>query len=308
MAIVKTLTTLLRMNADDFKKSVDKAKSNYTKFSKKDTSSINKNLGSLKAAIAAVGIGAGLSKVTSELADMEKKVSALSGAVGGDLLQARVMFDDLNELSRQLPQSFDEITKSALSLSKVGLTADEDTLKAISQIAIGTGKEMSSVSDTFSKVVLGQTDSLKELGIVAVDNGNTISASFKGQTVEIGKTTQEMSAYLKTFAKENYGATLDYQMQGITGTLKNVGDAWGDLFRQIGESGLGDVIKTSLDILYQSVDKLTSFIANNTAFNEFFDGLNRFIVEAVEGISSFSDFVSESFNEMKTGFSGDTSS
>ena len=311
MAIVKTLTTLLRMNADDFKKSVDKAKSDYTKFSKnikKENSLINKNLGSLKTALAAVGVGVGLSKVTSELSDMEKKVSALSGAVGGDLLQARVMFDDLNELSRQLPQSFDDITKSALNLSKVGLTADEDTLKAISQIAVGTGKDMSSVSDTFSKAVLGQTKSLKELGIVAVDNGNTISATFKGQTVEVGKTTQEMSAYLQTFAKENYGATLDYQMQGITGTLKNVGDAWGDLFRQVGESGLGEVIKTSLDILYQSVDKLTSFIANNTAFNEFFDGLNRFIVEAVEGISSFTDFVSESFNEMKTGFSGNTSS
>lgn len=259
MAIVKTLTTLLRMNADDFKKSVDKAKSNYTKFSKnikKDTSSINKDLGSLKTAIAAVGIGAGLSKVTSELSDMEKKVSAFSGAVGGDLLQARVMYDDLNELSRQLPQSFDEITKSALSLSKVGLTADADTLKAISQIAIGTDKEMSSVSETFSKAVLGQTDSFKDLGIVAVDNGKTISATFKGQTVEIGKTTQELNTYLQTFAKENYGATLDYQMQGITGTLKNVGDAWGDLFRQVGESGLGDVIKTSLDILYQSVDKI----------------------------------------------------
>ena len=52
--------------------------------------------------------------------DAEQSISKLSAATG-DMDSARILFNDLNSLSREVPQSFDEITSAAINLNKSGM-------------------------------------------------------------------------------------------------------------------------------------------------------------------------------------------
>ena len=177
------------------------------------------------------------------------KVSSLS-AITGNIEDAKLLFNDLNNLSRKIPQQFDDITAAAVNLNKSGIVPTEENIKALSAIAVGTNNTLASVSQVVTSAALGQVKALKQLGIVAKATGDQIEVSYKGQKSVIDNTSESIMKYINDISKNNFAETLN--------ATKNLSDAWSDMWTAI---ATGDVGKEIADSIYTASRALDTFTA-----------------------------------------------
>ena len=294
--VVNYAGTVLSLNTDRYKKSLKQMQSDTSSTLKSITSSFKTMLAPLAGL---VGITSSFRQVVSSLKDYESKVSSLSG-ITSSLDEAKALFSDLNALSRKLPQSFDEIAQSAVNLNKAGLKPSEQTMKSLSAIAVGTGKSLTDVSQTLASASLGRVKALQQLGINAEQVGDKLILTYKGQREEIDATNVALEKYMQRLATSNFGDTLNFQMQGMTGATKNLGDAWSDLWTTISTGQVGEEIAKTIFKASQALDSFTSAL-NSPAMQQMMGGFVRLFTSAFETIANglgnllkpFADFFSD---------------
>lgn len=310
MSIINTITNLVDLNTTKYSKKLKAMKAD-TKNATKSMGSSFAGIGSAwKAAIAAVATGALAGAITKELKATETAVASFISTAGG-VTEARAQFEMLQQAARDTIQPFDALKAVALDLRKNGIQATADQLKTFSQIAYGTGQSLETVGRAFTATIQGRYKALNQLGIVAQDNGNKITLTYKGITTEIDKNSEALGAYFKQIGQQNEGV-LDYLQGGVTGALNQLENAWGDFYRAIAESGLGDLITKGIRAAADALDSLTSWINTNrpyfeSFFNQIGEGFGA-IADAVKqtaaaGIKYLSQFFGDSEEEAKTGIS-----
>lgn len=246
--------TVLGLNTDKYTKSLQTLKTQSASCANSIKNSFKGMAAGLAGAFSAV---ASFNKIVNSLKDYESKVSSLS-AITGNIEDAKILFNDLNNLSRKIPQQFDDITAAAVNLNKSGIVPTEENIKALSAIAVGTNNTLASVSQVVTSAALGQVKALKQLGIVAKATGDQIEVSYKGQKSVIDNTSESIMKYIYDISKNNFAETLNYQMRGMTGATKNLSDAWSDMWTAI---ATGDVGKEIADSIYTASRALDSFTA-----------------------------------------------
>lgn len=245
-----------------------------------------------KMAVAFAGAFASVSAIKSisaELISTEQAISKLS-AVTQDLSSARALFEDLNALADETTVNFNELTDAAIQLNKGGIAPAHDTLKSLAAMAIGTGNSLSGVASALTSASMGRIQSLKQLGIVAKDVGSEIEVTFRGVTETIGKSGDDITAYVAKIADANFAQTLDLLRNGITGAKNELTNAWGELWRTIGESGVGDLIKDSMELATSAVKGFTAALNSETFrkiladISSFFQTFGDYCKDIFEGI------------------------
>lgn len=261
MGIVNNILNLVDLNTTKYSKKLQGMRRD-TKNAAKGIAGSFSSIGSAwKGAIAAIAAGALSGAITKELQATEKSVAAFIQSTGS-VADARAQFEMLQQAARDTIQPFDALKASALELRKNGLQPSADQLKTFSQIAYGTGQSLETVSKVFTGTIQGNLRGLRQLGITAQDNGQTLLLTYKGATTEIQKNTAALSAYFETIGKENEGV-LDYLQSGVTGALNHLENAWGDFYRAIAESGFGDLVTHAIRDIAGSLDDITAWINDN---------------------------------------------
>ena len=296
MAIAKSLTLLMKLKTDDFQSGIkgaerqaDKSARNIERSgekAKKSWQDVGTAVTSLKGLFAGFVTAAFFKEIADVVAGNEKVISSFR-AITDSTEQARAVFDTFNNLSRELPQSFDEIQQSVLTLGKSGIMPTTDLIKDLSNIAAGTGKSLTEVSQAVYSATAGQIRGLQALGIQAEKSGDKIKVSFKGSVTEIANTKQAMLDYVSSISKSDFAGAAESQMQGLTGAIKNVGDAWGDFLYAIGgngNGGLGEVITQAVWVAVDALDSLSNFINNNQWFASITADLARFMTDFRTGM------------------------
>lgn len=246
--------TVLGLNTEKYTKSLNTLKTQSASCANSIKNSFKGMAAGLAGAFSAV---ASFNKIVNSLKDYESKVSSLS-AITGNIEDAKILFNDLNNLSRKIPQQFDDITAAAVNLNKSGIVPTEENIRALSAIAVGTNNTLASVSQVVTSAALGQVKTLKQLGIVAKATGDQIEVSYKGQKTVIDNTSESIMKYISDISKNNFAETLNFQMRGMTGATKNLSDAWSDMWTAI---ATGDVGKEIADSIYTASRALDSFTA-----------------------------------------------
>ena len=296
MAIAKSLTLLMKLKTDDFQSGIkgaerqaDKSARNIERSgekAKKSWQDVGSAVTSLKGLFAGFVTAAFFKQIADAVAGNEKVIASFR-AITDNVEQARAVFDTFNNLSRELPQSFDEIQQAVLTLGKSGIMPTTDLIKDLSNIAAGTGKSLTEVSQAVYSATAGQLRGLQALGIQAEKSGDKIKVSFKGSVTEIANTKQAMLDYVSSISKSDFAGAAESQMQGLTGAIKNVGDAWGDFLYAIGgngNGGLGEVITQAVWIAVDVLDGLSNFINNNQWFQSITSDLARFMTDFRNGL------------------------
>ena len=318
MAIAKSLTLLMKLRTDDFQSGIkgaerqaDKSARNIERSgekAKKSWQDVGTAVTSLKGIFAGFVTAAFFKQIADVVAGNEKVISSFR-AITDSTEQARAVFDTFNNLSRELPQSFDEIRQAVLTLGKSGVMPTTDLIKDLSNIAAGTGKSLTEVSQAVYSATAGQLRGLQALGIQAEKSGDKIKVSFKGSVTEIANTKQAMLDYVSSISKSDFAGAAESQMQGLTGAIKNVGDAWGDFLYAIGgngNGGLGEVITQAVWIAVDALDGLSNFINNNQWFQAITSDLARFMTDFRNGLKYITTEAGAAIDEI-TGSVGDSS-
>ena len=249
--------TVLSLDHRQMDNSLRRIQQNVRSTTSSCTKAFNSLATAFKGAIAAFSVAHVFNQITDNLKQTEKAVSSLT-AVTGNLKTSRALFDELNNLSREIPQSFDEITQSALTLNKTGLKPTADNIKSLAAISLGTGQSLNTVAQAFGSAAMGRMRALQQLGITAVQEGDRIKLTYQGVTETIKADTASLTDYMNRLAEGKFAETLNYQMQGVTGATKVLGEAWGDLYRALGESAIGEMIVDSMRDVADILDTVTA--------------------------------------------------
>ena len=253
--------------------------------------------------------GAAFKNVGKEGRAFEQTVSKLT-SVTGDLQKSMSLFQQINNMAREVPYTVDEMTQSILTLNKSGFAPSKDNLMSIAKIAAGTGKNMTEISSAISGLVQGNYRGLRQLGVTVKDNGETMIMTYKGATTEVKKNTDAVMKYIKSIADNDYAQTLNYQMDGLTGKTKKLSEAWGDFSRSLyfagGQQFLGNFysgLTRLLDTISQWLSKDEVIKAIQKALDAF-DGFCLFVKSSVQGLGT----IVGSFWDLFTGTADSSSS
>lgn len=299
MSIVNSILNLVDLNTTKFSRHLR----NMRQDTKKQAKSIGDSFQSIgstwKSVIAGLATGALASAVIGELKSTEKAVASFISATGS-LTEARDQFELLQQAARDTLQPFDSLKATALELKKNGIQATSAELKTFSQIAYGTGQSLETVSKAFTATIQGKYKQLNALGITAKDAGDKLILTYKGVTQEIDKNTKALSDYFSQLGQENEGV-LDYLQSGVTGAFNHLENAWGDFYRAIGESGLGDLITQIVRDLASNLDEITAWInENREPIKAFFATVTDGWKEVVEITKSSIKTVKDTVNDLWT--------
>lgn len=276
MSIVNSILNLVDLNTTKYTKKLKSMKKD-TKAASKSMAQNFASIGSAwKAAIAGIAAGALTGAISKELMATEKSVASFITATGS-LAEARAQFEMLQQAARDTIQPFDALKAVTLDLRKNGIQATAEQLKTFSQIAYGTGQSLETVGKAFTATMQGRYKALQQLGITAKDTGATLQLTYKGMTTEIEKNSDALSAYFAKIGEENEGV-LDYLQGGLTGAVNQLENAWGDFYRALAESGLGQAIADTVREVAKALDGITGWINRNQAsIQQFFNSWSFYV-------------------------------
>lgn len=300
MAVVNSILTKVDMSTEKYKKKLQGMK----KDTKSATAGIKESFKSLATSwgsiVTAIGTGAFVNAIKNSRVELENAVASLSGISGG-VAEANTMFDLLQQSARDCIEPFDSLQASALAIGKYGITPTAENLKALKQIALATGQQMTTAANAFGQVTMGKYEGLEQLGIKALDTGNKLQLTYKGVTQEIDKNTTALENYLIKLGESNSQA-LDYLQGGMVGALNKLDNAWGDFIREFAASPLGDIITDAVNAIADALDSLTAYIHNSDAFSYLAVQASDTFKEIIEGFKWLADSAKDVNENMTENF------
>ncbi len=205
-------------------------------------------------------------KVIGETVAYENLIARLSGVTGG-ADQAVLAFNRLEEISDGTIFTENQLAEAFLHLKQTGLDASEKSLKAFTNIASATGQSMDQLAEMTLSASMGIFRSMRSMGIRAEADGDKIRMTFKGVTTTIGNSSQEIQGYLVKIGETDFAGAAGRQLHTLGGSLKRVEDAWGDLFREVGRSAIGDLIKQAANGAADALDRLSKALVSEDMTN-----------------------------------------
>ena len=226
--------------------------------------------------------------------DMSARLSPLVG----DLETAQKTFWSLNGLEDETATATDKLAKAFVDLGNNGLTNSNEQLKTYATIAHGTGKDLNTLTDAVIAFSQGSTKALRQFGITAQDNGDTISLTYKGSTTEIEKNSKALDEYLNKLAQNNFDGVLETKLNTVSAATGRLDNAWGTFCTRLMQSngGFGELIIMGNDFLANTLNGISEWL-DDPAVIEWFHNLAKTVRETFEGIRTAWDGVKDFFSD-----------
>lgn len=197
-------------------------------------------IGASLAAAFTVGAALALGKQIFDItAEFQKFEAVLTNTLGSQK-QAQGAMSEISVAAAKTNFSVQELTDSYIKFANRGVKLSQDELLKLADIANTTGKSFDQLTEAVLDSFTGENERLKEFGIVAKKTGETTQFTFKGVTTEVQNTQEAISKYLFGLAELNgvQGSTAAISAT-LTGRVSNLGDAFDQLFLNIGKGTTG---------------------------------------------------------------------
>ena len=233
-----------------------------------------------------------------EASRVYEDMSARLTPLVGDLETAQKTFWSLNGLEDETATATDKLAKAFVDLGNNGLTNSNEQLKTYATIAHGTGRDINTLTDAVIAFSQGSTKALRQFGITAKDNGDTISLTYKGSTTEIEKNSKALDEYLTKLAKDNFDGVLEAKLNTISAATGRLDNAWGTFCTRLMQSngGFGELIIMGNDFLANTLNGISEWL-DDPAVIEWFHNLAKTVRETFEGIRTAWDSVKDFFSD-----------
>jgi hypothetical protein len=233
------------------------------------------------ASIGAIGVAALGTAVLSTGVNFESLRSRLK-TVEGSAEGASAAFGLIQQFAKTTPFELEEVTTAYIRLKNIGLDASTESLTAFGNIAAAQGKPIIEFVEAVADASTGEFERLKEFGIKASTQGDKVAFTFKGLTTTVGKSSDEISAYLKGLGETEFAGSMANQTETAAGMISNLKDGIAQFFDQVSQAGALDAFKGLITDL-------------NGRFSEsggFAQVLSDALVTAIEAVREFIGSVS----------------
>lgn len=231
-----------------------------------------------------------------EASRVYEDMSARLTPLVGDLETAQKTFWSLNGLEDETATATDKLAKAFVDLGNNGLTNSNEQLKTYATIAHGTGKDLNTLTDAVIAFSQGSTKALRQFGITAQDNGDTISLTYKGSTTEIEKNSKALDEYLNKLAQNNFDGVLEAKLNTVSAATGRLDNAWGTFCTRLMQSngGFGELIIMGNDFLANTLNGISEWL-DDPAVIEWFHNLAKTVRDTFEGIRTAWESVKDFF-------------
>lgn len=135
-------------------------------------------------------------------AEFESLIGSLK-TVTGSAKGAQQAFAMIEQFALDTPYQLDEIIEAFIRLKALGLDATSEALTSYGNTASAFGKNILDFTDAVSSAVMLNFKSLRTFGIQTQIEGDKVRFTFQGITATVGKSAQEIEAYLKSIGLIN---------------------------------------------------------------------------------------------------------
>ena len=142
----------------------------------------------------------------------------------------------LQQLAADTPASLKEWTEAFIKLVNRGIKPTSDELINMGDLASSQGKDVDQLIEAILDAMTGENERLKEFGIKASKNGNTVKYTFRGVTTEVQNSEEAIKNYLLSLGKlDGVAGGMAVQMQALEGMQSNLGDTLDSFYNKLGK-------------------------------------------------------------------------
>lgn len=213
-------------------------------------------------AIAGAAVAAGMSalgvSVIKTNAQFETYLATLE-TIEGSSEKARKALDWATEFGRTTPYDVGQVTEAFVKLKSYGIDPMAGTMTAIGDTAAAMGKPLMQAVEAWADAATGEFERMKEFGMRAKQQGDQVTFFWTENGKELSKTVKKNATEITKFLNETmarrFGGAMLRQSKTWAGMMSNLGDAWIDFQRKIGEAGFFDTVKNRLADLLDTVNR-----------------------------------------------------
>ncbi len=265
-------------SADSASVGINKAAQSLDKF-QKEASSIQGIAGSLSSGFSTLaklagGLFAGVSiaAFAGKLVSVQREFDVLNSSlitITGSSANAEKELAWIKQFAAETPFSLTQVTQAFIKMKSLGLDASKESLTSYGNTASAMGKSLNQMIEAVADASTGEFERLKEFGIKAKQNGETVALTFQGVTTTIQNNAEAITKYLTDIGNKNFFGAMEERAKTLDGAISNLGDSWDELFRTINQNNTGGIIYDSVKLATGAIEDLISIIrAMNSAYAE----------------------------------------
>lgn len=221
----------------------------------------------------------------------------------GSAENAAKAFQVLQQFAKETPYGLNQAVEGFTKLVALGLEPSKEALISYGNTAAAMGKDLNQMIEAVADAATGEFERLKEFGIKASQQGDSISFTFRGVTTTVKKNSEEIQKYLLNIGNTDFAGAMDVRAKTLDGVLSSLADTFDGLVLNIAQSGFGDAVAEQASAAEDAIQALSDSIASGeivgalqdwtTLFNDSFkfisDGLNDLAFDTDEKTGDMSD-------------------
>lgn len=175
---------------------------------------------------------------------------------------AKLAFSALQKFATETPYGLEQAVDGFTKLVNLGLTPSERAMKSYGNTASAMGKDLNQMIEAVADATTSEFERLKEFGIKAKQQGDKVTLTFQGMSKTIGNNAKEIEEYLIKLGENQFAGAMAERMNTLDGSIANLNDSWEALYLAISQAGVGDLVRSGVDLASESVQSLTTIVSS----------------------------------------------
>lgn len=236
---------------------IDNLASKGTK-AEKATASLTAKLGA--AAAGFLSLGAAI-KAVNALVETNRQFEKLRAGLvtaTGSVEGMEQAWAALMQYAMDTPYGIEQVTASFTKLINYGLTPSEEAMTSYGDTASAMSKSLDQMIEAVADAATGEFERLKEFGIKAKNNGDTITFTFRGVATTVKNSSKEIEQYLIDLGKTNFGGAMQRQMNTLDGSIANLSDTWEIFKYNLSDGAFADMASSAIGLVTDGIAELNN--------------------------------------------------
>lgn len=227
---------------------------------------VQAGIGGMRSAMASIAGGLSLGAAVGQLVQVQREMDVLNASmvtVTGSSRAASTEMQWIKRFAAQTPYQLNEVTGAFVKMKALGLDASEKALRSYGNTASAMGKDLNQFIEAVADAATGEFERLKEFGIKAKKEGDSVSFNFQGVTTKLRNNAADITAYLQSIGNVQFAGATERRMQTLDGKISTLAKSWRDLAATVNEAGVGKIIETSVVAATNAITGLGDAIREN---------------------------------------------
>lgn len=212
-----------------------------------------------QAMLGGITAGAVIGKLVAVQREFDVLNSSLITVTGSSAAAEREMAW-IKQFAKETPFGLAQATDGFVKMKALGLDPTRASLTSFGNTAAAMGKDLKQMIEAVADASTGEFERLKEFGIKARKEGDSVSLTFQGVTTTIKNSAEQITKYLEDIGNQQFGGAMAERAKTLDGAIAELGDTWDELFRTVNDNAAGTLMADTVRLATAAVSDLTEII------------------------------------------------